>query len=464
MRPYKIVVAFLLLTAGTISCRKYVEEVPIQGQRVLVYTDDYRLLMNDNSDRLEVAYGLAPQMGCDDVDLFAPEIQNNFKTNLIQSAMYTWRKPFYTNLNDDYDWNYLYAAIYTFNMVIDGVMDSKGGDPVLKQTILAEALMHRAFNYFNLANLYGKQYDGATAETDPAVPVLLKAALFVNLKRAAVKQVYEQVMTDIRAALPMLPVQQDINFKPSKAAAYALLSKVYLNMRDFPNAAAFADSTLALSNTLYDYNVAVSGSSYIFPSQLEDKQILLRKGARQVVNTPQLSQSLLDLLGTKDLRYKLFVRPGTAFYPVFVGSGFWYRGNYANVPAPDKTAVGLSVNETWLIKAECLARAGKTADAVDMLNTLRKFRFLPADYADLTAATPAEALQLVVDERRREFFGSGLRWFDQRRLNKDPQFAKTVTRVFNGVTYTLEPNSNGYVFPLANVLISQNPEMVQNPQ
>jgi hypothetical protein len=73
-------------------------------------------------------------------------------------------------------------------------------------------------------------------------------------------------------------------------------------------------------------------------------------------------------------------------------------------------------------------------------------------------------LQLVVDERRREFFGTGLRWYDLRRLNKDAQFAKTITRSYNGVTYTLAPNSNGYVFPLANVLIALNPEMEQNPQ
>jgi hypothetical protein len=235
-------------------------------------------------------------------------------------------------------------------------------------------------------------------------------------------------------------------------------------MRDFPNAAAFADSTLDLSGApLYDFKIAVAGNPFIFPSQYEDKQILLRKVARQVLNAPQLSQAILDLLGTKDLRYQLFVRPGNMFRPTFTGQGFYSRENYYGVGS-DKTAVGLSVNETWLIKAECLARAGKAPDAVDMLNKLRKLRFLPADYADLTAATAAEALQLVVDERRREFFGSGLRWFDQRRLNKDPQFAKTVTRVFDGVTYTLEPNSNGYVFPLANILIAQNPEMEQNPQ
>ncbi len=460
MTHYKVLIVFLLLATGMISCRSYVEDVPIQGQRVLVYTEDYRLLMNNRANS-EIAFGQQPFMSSDDADFKAQPIQDRIAGDVIQTAVYTWRKPFYTDLTQDNDWNAQYAAMYVYNVVIDGVMDSKGGDPSTKQILQAEALLQRAFTYFNLANLYGKQYDAASAATDPAVPLMLKAALFVDLKRSSVKEVYEQVLKDIRTALPVLPLTQAINFRPNKAAAYALLSKVYLNMRDFTNAAAFADSSLALSGTLYDYNIAVSGSSIVFPSIYDDKQVLLRKIPRQTYSAPQLSQSLLDLLGTKDLRYVLFVRPGSNFYPAFEGLGYWSRDRYTG--GSDMPAVGLSTNDTWLIKAECLARAGKKDEAVNMLNTLRKFRFLPADYADLSASTAAEALQLVVDERRREFFGTGFRWFDQRRLNKDPMFAKTVTRVLNGTTYTLEPNSNSYVFPLANILISQNPELEQNP-
>ncbi len=446
--------------AALASCRKYVEEVPIQGQRVLVYTEDYRALLN-NTDQQEIAYGVAPILSCDDAELAAPELQNNIKNNTIQVAMYTWSKPFYVDQQTDNDWNSLYAMMYVYNIVIGGVMESKGGDQLTRNTLMGEALLHRAFNYFMLANLYGKQYDAATADKDLAVPLLLKPSLFVDLTRSSVKKVYDQVLSDTRQAISLLPAKQEINFKPSKVAAYALLSKVYLNMRDFTNAAAFADSALAISGDLYDYNIAVAPNPYIFPGQYQDKQVMLRKVPRQVYNALQLSPALLNLLGTKDLRYVLFVKPGTSFSPGFTGFGFWSREKYSG--SPDKPAVGLTVNDTWLIKAECLARAGKKDEAVAMLNTLRKLRFRPADYADLTAASPQEALQLVIDERRREFFGSGLRWFDQRRLNKDPMFAQTVTRTLNNTTYKLEPNSNGYVFPLANLLIAQNPEMEQNP-
>lgn len=458
MRLSKYSIATILLLSSLAGCRKYVEEVPIQGQRVLVYTEDYRLLMN-NSDQQEIAFGLAPMLSCDDADLTAPEIQNNLKNSTIQQNMYIWKKPFYTELQTDNDWNSLYAQIYVYNIVINGVLDSKGGELTYKNTILGEALLQRAFAYFNLVNLYSKQYDEATAGTDLGVPIMLKPTLFVDLTRPTVKAVYEQVYNDIRQAIPLLPPTQEIAFKPSKAAAYALLTKFYLNKRDFMNAAAFADSTLAIRNELYDFNTAVAATPYTFPSQYLDKSVILRKVSRQLYNTYQLSSSILTLLGTKDLRYELFVRPGNTFFPNFNGLGYYARDRYS----PDKPAIGLTVSDIWLIKAECLARAGQKDEAVTILNNLRKKRFRPADYADLSAASPEEALQLVIEERRREFFGTGFRWFDQRRLNKDAAFAQPVTRVFNNITYTLQPNSNEYVFPLANLLIEQNPEMKQNP-
>jgi tetratricopeptide (TPR) repeat protein len=459
MRFYnkKYFTLLLITSVSLVSCRKYVENVPIQGQRVIEYTDDYRMLMN-NVDMLQTAFGNAPILGSDDVDFISVDLQNGIKTNTIQTAMYIWAKPFYVGTNEDYDWSSIYNSMYTLNTVIKDIMGSKGGSESAKSVTLGEALTHRAFNYFMLANLYGKQYDAATADKDPAVPLVLEPKLFVDLTRASVQQVYNKVIEDTKKAIPLLPLKQDINFRPNKAAAYALLSKVYLFMRDFTNAASYADSTLMLSSELYDYNTNLNG----FPSQYNEKQVLLRKTSRYNLNVIQLSGPLLNMLGTKDLRYKLFVRPGADFYPVFTGSGYWSRDKYTGYP--DKPAVGLSVNETWLIKAECLARTGRKDDAVKMLNDLRKLRFQPSDYTDLTAASNEEALQLVINERRLEFFGTGMRWFDQRRLNKDQMFAKTVTRVFNNVTYTLEPNSNGYVFPLADILVNQNPEMVQNPK
>ncbi|WP_439697838.1 RagB/SusD family nutrient uptake outer membrane protein [Mucilaginibacter sp. AW1-7] len=454
-----IVKIFLIaiLTFALVSCRKYVENVPVQGQRVLVYTQDYRLLINGQTSA-EIGSGNSAILGCDDIDLKDPNIQDQISTDNSNLAMYTWDKPFYLEKVDDFDWNGMYKAMYTYNTVISGVLNSKGGSLAERNEIYAEALVQRAFTYFTLVNSYAKQYDAGTAGSDLGVPLLLEAKLFVPLPRATVAQVYAQVLKDLEIAIPLISVTKENAVRPSRAAAYALLAKVHLNMRNFEAARQAAEQSLALSGQLYDYNLSAGPLNAPFPTLLENKQILLRKIPRTTYSALQLSDDLLNLLGTKDLRYVLFTRFGDQFYPSFNGRGFWAGGG------SDPACVGLTVNETWLIRAECLARAGQRNEAIKMLNDLRKFRFTPDDYVALTATSDQQALQMVIDERRREFFGTGLRWFDQKRLNKEPSLAKTVTRTFKNVTYTLAPNSNGYVFPFSSIIVNQNPELIQNPK
>jgi hypothetical protein len=117
-----------------------------------------------------------------------------------------------------------------------------------------------------------------------------------------------------------------------------------------------------------------------------------------------------------------------------------------------------------LVKAECAARADDAGTAVDLLNKLRIKRFQTADYVALTAVDAPDALVKVVNERKRELFGRGFRWFDQKRLNKDVAFAASVTRTLNNVTYTLDPGSNRYLYPIGDKYILLNPELVQNPR
>jgi hypothetical protein len=116
-----------------------------------------------------------------------------------------------------------------------------------------------------------------------------------------------------------------------------------------------------------------------------------------------------------------------------------------------------------LIKAEVFARNNDATSAMQWVNNLRIKRFKAVDYVPLTATSAADALQKVVEERRREFFGRMLRWWDMRRLKNVTPFQRTYTKTMSGVTYTLEPNSNSYVFPIAEYLTNLNPELEKNP-
>ena len=66
-------------------------------------------------------------------------------------------------------------------------------------------------------------------------------------------------------------------------------------------------------------------------------------------------------------------------------------------------------------------------------------------------------------ERRKELMGrGGFRWADLKRLNKDPRFAKTITRTYLNETFSIEPNGARYQFPFAAIYFDYAPDLQQN--
>ncbi|SFD46702.1 SusD family protein [Chitinophaga sp. CF118] len=441
-----------LLVSVTTGCRKYVE-IDQQGIRSLHYTSDYQYILN-NLTNMEPVYTY-PVLASDDIEITDEGFQQRMNDKL--SRAYTWAEKIFGDESDS-DWDLLYKQIYICNETIDGVMTSDGGTDAQKRMILAEARVHRAYAYFNLVNVYAKQYDAATAATDPGVPMLLKPDLFAKLNRASVQSVYDQIKLDLELSVADLPELPDVPSNPSRTAAYAILAKTSLQKEEYADAGKFADSALVRQHALLDLKsyIAAPGS---MPLKLKDPETILSK-VLSLSSVFPLSAGLLKLYDTTDLRYKLFTANGSQFtFNSFVGRGY-YRPylNYQGSP------VGPNVPEMMLIKAESEARTGTFPVAVTILNTLRTNRFRTVDYSDLSAANADEALKLVIDERRRELLCRGIRWFDQKRLNKEQAFAKTITRTFLGETFSLAPGANRYVFPIADKNIQLNPEIEQNPR
>jgi hypothetical protein len=446
-----MVLACLLVSVG--ACRKYVE-IPPEQVRALKYTTDYQALLN-YSITIEPGY-LYPVYSADDYGVEEQAWYTRISPPAVANA-YIWAEQIYGSTEEDADWSSLYKQINVFNTVIFGVAKSEGGTDAQKDLIKANALVHRAYAYFTLVNIYGKQYDAATSSNDPGVPLLLTPDLFANLTRASVQKVYDQVKTDLSEALPLLPTVATFNVNPSKLAVYALLARFYLNTREFTEAKRYAEMALALKNTLLDLNAYTT----TWPLKLQNPEEMFFKRTAQYVTSVPLQQWALNLYDTKDLRYTLFTAPAPNIQGITFTVG---RGLIKQRLMNEGLYIGPGVPEMMLINAECEARAGNTAAAVEQVNALRKKRFKPAEYYELSATNANAALRLVIDEREREFIGRGYRWFDQRRLSKDTGLISTVTRKFKDATYTLEPGSNRYTFPIAEKYIALNPEITQNPR
>lgn len=175
-----------------------------------------------------------------------------------------------------------------------------------------------------------------------------------------------------------------------------------------------------------------------------------------ILSSHLMSPELLEIFDTEiDLRYKLN-------FTTLKWDGTPSEEPYPNIISWD-VDYSIGVPEMMLIKAECLARKNDPG-ALDVLNMLRKKRIAADKYTDLPRVSGDKLLQVVLEERQRELAFNGVRFFDMKRLAKEGIYTRTLTRRFGETTYTLEPNSNRYMFPIAAKVRLLNNNIVQNPR
>jgi hypothetical protein len=123
-------------------------------------------------------------------------------------------------------WQILYQVIERANIVLKNIgkveMDEKK-----KSVYRAEVLFLRAYAYFMLADLYG----GVPLKLEPTASVN-----DVNRPRISVKEVYEQVLKDMKEAEPLVQTATQLGFggKISKTAIDGILARVCLTMAGEP--------------------------------------------------------------------------------------------------------------------------------------------------------------------------------------------------------------------------------------
>ncbi|MBS1503668.1 MAG: RagB/SusD family nutrient uptake outer membrane protein, partial [Bacteroidetes bacterium] len=284
-----------------------------------------------------------------------------------------------------------------------------------------------------------------TALSDLGIPLRLKADIAEKVGRGTVQEVYDQIINDLNQAITLLPsVTQPYRTTPTKQAAYATLARVYLTMGDYGNALSNANSALGFNNTLLDYNTLTPSSRLSMPYFYNNPEVLIYS----VISTGILANlyavidsSLYKSYDNNDLRKTLFFSGiPNAYGPSFVGT-YGGKNPYQLFSAP-------AVDELYLIKAECEARAGSTNQAMTDLNALLSKRWKTGTFTNRTASSSSDALAQILTERRKELVMRGVRWSDLRRLNGDPNYSVTITRKYKGQLYNLTPGSNLYVWPI----------------
>ena len=86
---------------------------------------------------------------------------------------------------------------------------------------------------------------------------------------------------------------------------------------------------------------------------------------------------------------------------------------------------------------------------------------MPLAEATVVAPTQDAIMKVILDERKREFAGTGFRWFDMRRLWNDTKYNNVdATHPLGGATYTLK--AERLVMRIPPAILRLNPGMPDN--
>lgn len=453
----------LLITSciAFVSCDSFLDIKP-KGIVIPESCEDYEKLLNYT--QLEKASDSYPNYMTDDI--LVPDKDDFVEwagLSIPEQNLYSFNATVFGDSESDGLWEYSYNRIYYFNVVASQIMASIDATEEYKKSLRAEALVGRAFEYLTLVNAYAKQYDPATAATDPGVPLMLDEDVNkTNLVRATVQEVYDQIKKDLEEAVTFLPDEPKLNaFRASKPVGSGMLARMYLYMSDYKEALKYAEISLGQNNTLLDLKLykVIAADKWIgrldVPARADNPENTYIRLAPYVFGLSGSIYGSEDLISKfdkeKDQRFLLYFtrKIDTEAYTY----DLWAPYIYANM--------AMATPEMYLIAAECEARIGSKENAMTYYNDLRDMRI--QDNVRLTARDNDEALAMVLDERRRELTMNGcMRLLDLKRLNRDPRFAKTITHTIDGVDYQLKPNDAKYVLPIPPKVLHYNPDMVPN--
>ncbi|MBB6501659.1 RagB/SusD family nutrient uptake outer membrane protein [Pedobacter cryoconitis] len=450
-------------TLFNLSCQKYVDIDRGNTRNIVQTANDCQLLL-DNYTVINTGYPSDGEASSDDYYLT--------NAGYLLSALAPTDRDLYIwsttaiRPGAQPQWESSYQVVFQANLMLETINKIKSGNtdpaatPTLLNTLTGSALFLRSFAFWQVAQLYAKPYLAATSGQDPGIPIRLSSDINVQSQRGTVSGTYNQIIQDLKQAISLLPATSIVATRPNQASAYALLARVYLSMEDYPDALTNADAALKISNQLINFNTLNANSNTPFSPRFNKEVIFhaimapdpgINPGSA-FSNVAKIDSNLYASYQANDLRQKIFFKQNSG---TDIGT-HRFTGNYE--PVTSATFFdGLAVDELYLIRAECYARASNTISAMNDLNTLLTTRWKTGTYVNMTAASADQALALILAERRKELLMRGVRWSDLRRLNRDTRFAKTLTRTIQGTVYTLPPNDPRYTLLIPQEVILNSP-------
>ncbi len=358
-------------------------------------------------------------------------------------------------------WSGVYRAIRAANTVLVNAAETKLPDLVAQDQLVGEAYFIRGYLFLHMARIHGR------------IPLVTGIVPDFEIGLASQEEVYTQIESDLTKAEAMLPVSSNLGAtRPNAGSARAMLARLYMHWAGYPvndnskyadaassakkvidNASSHGFALVPDMNTLYTLagsqnSEGVFTLAHCQPCGLgnrktgklglpgdfggwqesfaeirffEDFPEGPRKDATYHREVP------LDGNGkvTPDVANAASFVPWTEFKdqqnPVFKKITGPFEDNIFNGFQNSRSDYIMRYAEVLLTYAEAAGRSGnETADAWEALNMVRRrSEGLPVGTADESVdLTSGDLAELAFTERKWEFAGEYLRWYDLVRMER----------------------------------------------
>ena len=331
-------------------------------------------------------------------------------------------------------WNYGYKVVTSTTNCINGANALIESGKVLESEMpelnnyLGQCYALKALANYYLVNIYALPYSDENKDKPGIVVIKDNPTVpFSQIKRSTVAETYAQITDDIAAAEKAFAeaggAAEQSAYYMGPMGLQALKARVLLSLGDYDGAETAAKNAIRLkgtgSATEADNNpsdaayltmwasTAVTAEDIFTIVKSEDDNL-----SANALNTLYgsyyctIQNSITNLIGENDIRAGL-LRPGDGGGTSLIKYDGKPSQAVTNIPVFRKS-------EMALVVAECEARKGNIAEAQNYFMYTGK-RDKDLDASDLPA-TKEGMLSVIAEERVREFFGEGHRFYDARRM------------------------------------------------
>lgn len=451
------------------SCKKFID-VPPTGQKIPTTFADYEAFMRNEYDNHTTNVNRATLLLNDRFETIA-----NLNYDPLNAVNYNWNESvnrITLNNADETTYYSSYLTISNANLLIENVSNATEASDAQKAELIAQAKLLRTIAYYTVTNFYADTYEEANAAAKRAVPLITSANINAAHKQVSVKEIYDFMLKNIEEAIPALNATSATVLHFNLGSAYALRARIYLTMGKYSEALTAADEALKFNNKLFDwpayyaqyksrieelnannqpvYNLNPSAMGFNFVETYYFRHGLSRNAGRELaIRTDRASRfETGDAMFASRWRLRT-VGQDTYYYSIT--TGFFNHS-------------GLTTTEVYLIKAECQARLNNISAALTTLDAVRVKHIFAQFYTPSTASTVQQAVKLIQRTKANSLIFGVVPFADMRRLNKDSNYATTLSKTEAGQALSLAPTSHLWTmpFPLGAIKNPGNGTLQQN--